>query len=147
MQRLSLALFLATLLTAGCTRETPQDPRDASRRDGDTPTPRTDVTAPIPAANLADSTKTYDAIVSNLTAPLADNTGRRAFYEKEVDAALKDNNPRGAALAYEQILLLGDDPVVKKKLDDLRDSLTRYDDCRRRAAELRRDPANLEDAL
>src|SRR5262249_30352044 len=96
------------------------------------------------AADLATLKQQADALIA---APMGDNAARRTLFEKEGDAALKDNNLRGAAIAYDQVLHLGDDAGLRKKCDDVRDTLARYDDNRRRAADLRRDPANLEDAL
>src|SRR5262249_42465880 len=42
---------------------------------------------------------------------------------------------------------IADDNDARRKLDEVRDVLTRYDDARARAARLRRDPSQLEDAL
>ncbi len=85
-----------------------------------------------------------DALVSvRTTDPGALRTRCRA----EGDAALKEGNLRAAAVAYENALQGGEDPGLRKQLDELRGRLTRYDDSRRRAAELRKDSGGLEDAL
>jgi TolB-like protein len=65
----------------------------------------------------------------------------------EADAALAAHNLRTAAVALENILAAGDDAELRKQLDDIHDRLRRYDDDRARAAELRRDPGQLDDAL
>ncbi len=65
----------------------------------------------------------------------------------EAEAALEAKNLRGAAVALEQAQLQGDDGELKKQLADIRDRLSRYDDNRRRAEELRRDPSSLEEAI
>lgn len=83
-----------------------------------------------------------------LVAARADNRdARRQLLLAEATAALKDNNLRAAGFAFEQALQLGDDADVRKQCDDVRATLKRYDEGRQRAAELRRDAANLDDAL
>ena len=62
-------------------------------------------------------------------------------------AALADGNRRAAVIAFEQALLIADDADVRKQYADLRDALTRYDEQRSRAAQLRRNPQTLEDAI
>jgi hypothetical protein len=83
-----------------------------------------------------------------MTAAQLDN--KIAYGERlrqEGDAAIRDRNLRAAAIAYEQALTYGDNADLKRQLDQVRTALACYDDNRRRAAELRRDPANLEDAI
>lgn len=80
-------------------------------------------------------------------APLADNAAKQRHFRDEADAALKDQNKRAAALALEQALAFGDDATLRQTYDQVRADLTKYDDNRARAAELRRDPARLEEAL
>src|SRR5262249_34711654 len=46
-----------------------------------------------------------------------------------------------------QALQFGDDPDLRRQYEDIQGSLSRYDENRKRAAELRRDPAHLEDAI
>jgi tetratricopeptide (TPR) repeat protein len=65
----------------------------------------------------------------------------------EAEAALEAKNLRGAAVALEQALRQGDDAELKKQSDDVRDRLSRYDDNRRRAEELRHDPSSIEEAV
>jgi hypothetical protein len=65
---------------------------------------------------------------------------------QQAEEAAKANDLRAAVLAYEQVVVSGD-VTAKSRLAELQANLTRYDDCRRRAAELRRDPAQLDDAL
>jgi tetratricopeptide (TPR) repeat protein len=78
---------------------------------------------------------------------LTDNAARKDRFRQEGEAALKDRNLRAAAIAYEQALACGDDANLRRQLDDVRATLTQYDENRQRAADLRRDPANLEDAI
>lgn len=82
-----------------------------------------------------------------LVAADLDKGARRARFRQEGEIDLRDQNLRAAALAYEQALQETDDPQLRQQLNEIRSTLTRYDDSRRRAAELRRDPANLEDAV
>lgn len=82
-----------------------------------------------------------DAIAA---APLDDAAARRTRFLREADGARRDNNLRAAAIALEQ---LADDAEARKQLDELRNTLARYDDARARAARLRRDASQLEDAL
>jgi hypothetical protein len=96
------------------------------------------------AADLASLQQQANALAAT---PSGDSAERRAFYQKEAEAALANNQLRSAAVAYEQLLQLAEDVGTRKRLEELRDSLARYDENRRRAAELRRDPSNLEDAL
>src|SRR5205085_12221878 len=63
------------------------------------------------------------------------------------EAAFRDGNLRAAVVAFEDALQYGDDPDLGRQRDEARAALARYDDNRRRAAELRRDAVNLEDAL
>lgn len=76
-----------------------------------------------------------------------DRGARQQRFRSEGDAALKENNLRAAALAFEQALAARDDIALRRRLDDVRGALDRYDGLRRKAAELRGDPNNLEDAL
>jgi hypothetical protein len=62
-------------------------------------------------------------------------------------AAKQDNQLRAAASALEQALQFGEDADLKKELDVLHDRLNRYDALRVQAAELRKDPARLEEAV
>jgi tetratricopeptide (TPR) repeat protein len=85
-----------------------------------------------------------DALIS---AQLAKNPAKHKRFREEGEAALKEKNLRAAALALEQALQSGDDPALRKQYEDIQASLKRYDECRGKAVELRRDPATLEDAL
>src|SRR5262245_52798732 len=96
------------------------------------------------AAQLARLKRQADALAA---AQLNDNAARRARFRQEGEAALREKNLRAAAIAFEQTLQYGDDADLRRQYDDLRASLARYDENRQRAAELRRDAANLEDAL
>jgi tetratricopeptide (TPR) repeat protein len=96
------------------------------------------------AADLAALKRQADALAA---ASAADGAAQRNRLRNEAEAALRDNNPRLASVSLEQALQLGDDPAARKQLDDVRATLARYDDNRRRAAELRRDPSRLEEAV
>jgi len=76
-----------------------------------------------------------------------DAAARRARFAREGDDALRDKNFRAAVVAYEQALQAGEDPNLRQRHDGVQDVLALYDQQRRRARELRRDPANLEEAL
>jgi tetratricopeptide (TPR) repeat protein len=78
---------------------------------------------------------------------LSGDPERRDRFGREAKAALVDNNLRAASLALEQALLAGADPELKRQSDEVNDRLARYDEARRRAAELRREPARLEEAI
>ncbi len=96
------------------------------------------------AAPLAQLKREADALSA---ATVDDGATRRARFAREGDDALRDKNLRAAVIAYEQALQAGDDATVRARLDDTRATVARYDEQRRRAQELRRDPANLEQAL
>src|SRR5262249_53704384 len=76
-----------------------------------------------------------------------DQTERRNRFRQEADAALRDRNLRAAALAFEQALQLGDDPGLRRQLDEVRATLAHYDESRQRPAQLRRDPDRLDEAV
>ncbi|MCI0683416.1 MAG: hypothetical protein L0Y71_15030 [Gemmataceae bacterium] len=76
-----------------------------------------------------------------------DDDTRIQRYRGEGEAALREQNLRAAAIAFEQAVQLRADARLQGQLDDIRDKLQKYDGLRRRAQELRRDPQQLEDAL
>lgn len=78
------------------------------------------------------------------SANLDDAAVRRAVFLAEAEAARRQNNLRAAAVALEQV---ADDPATRRQLDATLATLARYDEARRRAARLRRDPSQLEDAI
>jgi tetratricopeptide (TPR) repeat protein len=82
-----------------------------------------------------------------IAAGAANEAARRDHFRKEGEAALKDKNLRAAALAFERSLQYGSDADVRKQHDEVRATLARYDDNRKKAAELRQNPANLEEAI
>ncbi len=82
-----------------------------------------------------------------LAVQATDRTADRNRLRQEAEAALAAKNLPAAALACDQALQYGDDPALRRQRDECQDALSRYNECRRRAADLRRDPANLEDAL
>jgi tetratricopeptide (TPR) repeat protein len=95
------------------------------------------------AARLSDLKLQADT----LAAAQVDDQARFDRCRRDGEAALRDRNFRAAAVAFEQALAARDDAEVRRQYDDLRATLARYDDNRRRAAELRRDPSQLEAAL
>ncbi|MBL8799029.1 MAG: hypothetical protein JNM56_34405 [Planctomycetia bacterium] len=78
---------------------------------------------------------------------LEDRDARRARFSREAEDALREQNLRAAALALEQAVEAGGDAAQRQQFDDVRGRLVRYDDLRRQAAELRRDPGQIEDAI
>ncbi len=72
---------------------------------------------------------------------------QRRRFRAEADAALRDKDLRGAVLALEELLQYEDEAPVRRQFDEVRAALVRYDDNRLRAAELRKDPAQLEEAV
>ena len=68
-------------------------------------------------------------------------------FQQEGNDALAEKNLRAAVLAYEQALQAQDDKATQQKYEDARAALEKYDTLRKRAAELRRDPLQLEAAL
>ena len=84
---------------------------------------------------------------SLLAAQSDDKTARRARLQSDFDSAQKDRNLRAAALCLEQLLQEGGDAELQQKLDDIRGTLTKYDALRADAAELRRHPNRLDEAL
>src|SRR5262249_9210189 len=66
---------------------------------------------------------------------------------EELDAAQRDKNLRAAALALEEMLQADpDNAELRKQFEGIRDDLNRYDENRKKGLDLRRDPAQLEDA-
>ena len=95
------------------------------------------------AEEIAKLKREADAVA---VAPL-DAPARQTRFLQEGDQAYRDKNLRAAVIAYDQALQQGDDPTLRARLEEVRTTVSRYDDGRRRAAELRRDPSRLEDAL
>jgi tetratricopeptide (TPR) repeat protein len=81
-----------------------------------------------------------------LFAAQADAGARRQNLRDEVKTDLAANNLRAAAAALEQAQD-SNDPDATKQLAEIHERLTRYDDARRRAEELRHDPATFDDAV
>jgi tetratricopeptide (TPR) repeat protein len=96
------------------------------------------------ADKLANLKRQADALV---TSPMGDKKDAFNRFKDQYLAAKKENNLRAAALALEQALQSGDDDDLKKELDSLHDTLSQYDDLRGKAADLRKDPAKMDDAL
>jgi tetratricopeptide (TPR) repeat protein len=78
---------------------------------------------------------------------IRDDSDRRDRFRREGEAAIRENNLRAAAIAFETTLQYGDQDDVRRQLDDLRGRLNRYDEGRQRALQFRRDPSQLEDAI
>src|SRR5262249_35077652 len=69
-----------------------------------------------------------DALVG---VPLTEATAKKARFQADLDAALKDAKEptlRGAAMALEQLVLQGGGEEYQKQLNDVQDRLRRYDD-------------------
>lgn len=80
-------------------------------------------------------------------AHLTDDAARHKRFRDEGQAALKESNLRAAAMAFEQALQFGEDKQLRQQHQEIQARLAKYDDNRRKAAELRRDASSLEDAL
>jgi tetratricopeptide (TPR) repeat protein/TolB-like protein len=61
--------------------------------------------------------------------------------------AIQDNNLRAAVAAFQQALQIVDDAGLHEQMQELQGRLDKYDSLRRRAAELRREPNDIDDAL
>jgi tetratricopeptide (TPR) repeat protein len=96
------------------------------------------------AEKLMSLKRQADALVA---APAADKKEPFNRLKEQYLAAKKENNLRAAALALEQALELADDADLKKELDGLRNTLSQYDELRAKAAETRKDPSRLEEAV
>jgi hypothetical protein len=81
-----------------------------------------------------------------LSTVLLEASARAAHFRREAEDADRAGNLRAAVIAYEQATAAGD-TTAAPRLAQVRASLSRYDDGRRKAAELRRDPARLDEAL
>ena len=105
--------------------------------------------------DFADDKETADRLTRLLVAAEAlegagkkeDAADRFTRFKGEGDAALKEDNLRAAALAYESALSARDDAALRKDADALRAKLEKYDSLRARAAELRKDTSKLDEAL
>lgn len=86
-------------------------------------------------------------VVVDLDDKNADKAARLARFVKEGQAEADDNNYRAALLSFEQAVRAGAGADIQQKLDDMKAKLNRYDELREKAADLRRDPGSLEDAL
>src|SRR5262249_29685034 len=72
----------------------------------------------------------------------------KQHFVEEAEAARKASNLRAAVLAYDQAVASGADVSgVKDQYEEIRVKLAQYDQGRSRAAELRRDAYQLEDAV
>jgi tetratricopeptide (TPR) repeat protein len=76
-----------------------------------------------------------------------DGAARYNRYRTAGEAALAEKNLRAAALAFEQAILAREDAALQQKLDAINADLQKYDALRARAAELRKDPQQLEEAI
>ena len=72
---------------------------------------------------------------------------RFARLRKEAELAREEKNLRAEVLALEQALQAREDDDLQKAYDSIRGKLDTYDASRKKAAEMRRDPGQLEDAL
>lgn len=72
---------------------------------------------------------------------------RFARFKKEGDVAIAEKNLRAAVLAYEQAIEAKADADLVKTLDEIRGRLEDYDAFRKKGADLRRDPGQIEEAL
>jgi tetratricopeptide (TPR) repeat protein len=92
------------------------------------------------AANLMKLKRQADALCAA--------QGTKQKYLEDAEAARAAKNYRAAILAFDQAAANGIDVTdLKPNYEGLRNRLDRYDEQRARAAELRRDPGKLEDAI
>ncbi len=96
------------------------------------------------ADDLAKLKREADAVAA---AAVDDRAARKARFQAEAEAALRDQNLRAAVIAFEHALQAADDEALRRQYEDVRATLARYDENRQRAAQLRRDPARLEEAI
>ncbi|HVK11693.1 MAG TPA: hypothetical protein VM597_23175, partial [Gemmataceae bacterium] len=93
---------------------------------------------------LAALKRQADALAS---ASLEDAAKKKRFLD-DAETARAANNYRAAVLAYEQAVANGADPGDKKDTyEEIRVKVAKYDECRTKAAGLKKDPYQLEDAL
>ena len=76
-----------------------------------------------------------------------DDAARFARLAADGQAALDAKNYRAAADSLSQALAIKQDPALADKVRDVKDRLDRYDGFRKQAGDLRRDPAQLEQAV
>jgi tetratricopeptide (TPR) repeat protein len=108
----------------------------------------TDALQQFGATDAADTLTRLKRETAAVTATqIRDDSERRDRFRREGEAAIRENNLRAAAIAFETSLQYGDQDDVRRQLDDLRSRLNRYDEGRQRALQLRRDPSQLEDAI
>jgi hypothetical protein len=97
--------------------------------------------------DLADNFTTLKRQADALLVVQAGPGGKQKLMD-EAEAARKENNLRAALVAYEQSVAAGTDPgPLKDTYEGLRTKLAGYDDNRAKAAELRKDPYMLEQAV
>src|SRR5262249_7478309 len=102
-------------------------PEDASRLATDALQQFGATDAAEPLTRLKGETAVVAAVQLN------DDATRRDRFRQEAEAALRENNLRAAAIAFETALQAGDQPDIRTQLDQVRATLTRYDDARARA--------------
>lgn len=96
------------------------------------------------AATFAKLKNQADAIVA---VQVGDKTKRLERFRTEYESAKKVNNLRAAALSLEQALQISEDELLKKQYDEIRTTLTAFDQLTAEAGELRKDPGRLEEAI
>ncbi|HKB00873.1 MAG TPA: tetratricopeptide repeat protein, partial [Gemmataceae bacterium] len=99
----------------------------------------------------SDQAETFAALKQQADALLGaslDDKARTTRFLDEAEVARKADNLRAAVLSYEQAVANGADPgPLKETYEGLRTKLVRYDENRTKAAELRKDPYQLEHAV
>jgi tetratricopeptide (TPR) repeat protein len=99
---------------------------------------------PEEAAKLGALKRQADAL---LAAAKPDIAAQITRWRAEAENALKENNLRAAQLALDQALALRPDAALQQRAEELKARLAKYDAARDRAAQLRKDPLNLEEAM
>lgn len=98
--------------------------------------------------DLADDFAALKRQADALVAVSLDAGTRKQKFLDEAEAARQANNVRAAVLAYEQAVASGANPgALRDTYEGLRAKLAAYDQNRTRAAELRKDPYQLEQAV
>src|SRR5262249_44730724 len=82
-----------------------------------------------------------------VSAQATDKNEQFQRFRNDYVAARKVNNLRAAALALEQALQFADDADLRKVLDDLHSTLREYHELRGKAADFRKDPTQLDEAI
>jgi tetratricopeptide (TPR) repeat protein len=96
------------------------------------------------AESLIRLKKQADALVA---VEITDRKTKLQRFQSEFETAKKDNNLRAAVLALEQRLQVEEDAGLRKDLDEIAAKLSRFDELRAQAAEMRKDSTQIDEAI